>query len=131
MNDTTNIDMMYREQILDLYRNPLNKKALDEFDVEHRELNPTCGDEISVQVKFDKEGRVEDIGHQGQGCAISQASVSLVTDEVKNKTKIEITSMTDTDVHDLLGFKPVYTRQKCATLGLKAVQKAAQTKRIH
>ena len=121
MIDTT--EGMYTELILDLYRHPLNKKVLVNFDVEHREFNPTCGDDISIQVKFDAEGRVIDIGHQGVGCAISQAAVSLLTDEVKGKTREEIGDMRESDVMTLLGFDVVYTRRKCALLGLNAVQK--------
>ena len=112
---------MYREIILDLYRNPLNKKVLADFDVERREFNPACGDEILVQIKFDESGKVIDIGHQGQGCAISQAAVSLLTDEVRGKSKGDLKGVDDNKVYELLGFEPVYTRQKCATLGLKAI----------
>jgi nitrogen fixation protein NifU and related proteins len=120
MND---IDTMYREVILDLYRNPLNKKLLDDFDVEFKEFNPACGDEISVQLKFYKD-KVSNIGHVGEGCAISQAAISLVTDQLLNKTKIEVEKFSENDVYELLGFEPIYTRQKCATLGLDAIKKA-------
>lgn len=117
-------DNLYKEFILDLYRNPLNKKKLEDFDVEHKELNPLCGDEISIQIKFDKD-KVVDIGHQGDGCAISQAVVSLLTDEVKGKTKKQILRLTEKDIYDLLGIEEViYTRKKCALLGLKTIQKA-------
>ena len=114
---------IYSEFILELNRHPLNKKVLADFDVEHREFNPTCGDDIAIQIKFDKAGRVVDIGYHGQGCAISQAAVSLVTDEVKGKTKEETLNLTEKDVFALMGFEVVYTRRKCALLGLKAVQK--------
>ena len=120
--NTDDIDTMYREAILDLYRNPLNKKELADFDVEHRELNPTCGDEISVQIKFDQDGKIKDIGHQGYGCAISQAAVSLLTDEIKGKSKNEIENLKEQYIYGLLGFEPVYTRLKCAKLGLKVIQ---------
>lgn len=115
------IDTMYREVILDLYRNPINKKVLFDFDVEHNELNPSCGDEISVQIKFDEGGRVVDIGYQGQGCAISEAAMSLLTDSIKGKYKDEILKLVEEDISALLGFSVVYTRKKCATLGLSAV----------
>lgn len=120
----SDIDAMYREVILDLYRQPLNKKILADFDVERREYNPLCGDDITVRIKFDKEGRVADIGHQGTGCAISQAAVSLITENVKGEKGEEIKKMNEKEVYDLLGFTVIYTRQKCATLGLKAIQQA-------
>lgn len=120
----SDIDTMYREAIIDLYRQPLNKKILADFDLEQREYNPLCGDDITVQVKFDEEGRVADIGHHGTGCAISQAAASLITEEVKSKKVEEILPFTEQKVYDLLGFTVIYTRQKCATLGLKAIQGA-------
>ena len=121
---------MYREVILDLYRHPLNKKVLADFDVEHREYNPVCGDDITVRIKFDERGSVADIGHQGIGCAISQAAVSLLTEGVKGKNKEEIEKIGEKDVYDLLGFEVMYTRQKCAMLGLFAIQKATNEFRV-
>lgn len=118
------MDNLYRDIILELYRNPLNKKVLADFDVEHRELNASCGDDVTIRIKFDEQGRVADIGHEGIGCAISEAATSLVTDAVKGKTKKEIGEMSEKDVNELLGFEVVYTRKKCAALGLVALQKA-------
>ena|SRR3989338_581749 len=122
--ERTDIDNLYRESILDLYHHPLNKKVLADFDVEQREYNPLCGDDVTVRIKFDKRGTVLDIGHQGTGCAISQAAVSLVTDAVRGKGKGEIEKMNESDVYKLLEFEVIYTRRNCATLGLKAIQKA-------
>ena len=117
---------MYKEFILDLNRHPLNKKVLAVFDVEHREFNPTCGDDITIRIKFAPDGTVQDIGHHGQGCAISQAVASLVTDEVKGKLPKEIMSSSLTEINHLLGFEVLYTRRKCAELGLRAIQKALE-----
>lgn len=124
MNFELEVDNMYREVILDLYRNPLNKKIVVDYHLEYHEFNPICGDDITVQMKFDKQERIADIGHQGHGCAISQAAVSLLTEEIKGKTKEEIQKITDNDIYHLLGFTVVYTRQKCALLGLVAIQRA-------
>ena len=118
---------MYKELILDLYRHPLNKKVLADFDVEHREFNPTCGDDVTIQIKFDEEGRVADIGHQGVGCAISQAAVSLLTDDVKGKKKEDIKNITEDGMMKLLGFEVVYARRKCALLGLYTLQRSLVT----
>ncbi len=116
-------DEIYKEMILDLYRNPLNKKALFEYDFKHKEFNPSCGDEIEVFIKLDEAGKIVDIGHQGVGCAISQAAVSLLTEEVKNKTKIEIERLTEKDIVKMLGIPVSQNRIKCATLGLKVLYK--------
>lgn len=114
---------LYKELILELYRNPLNKKALVEYTCKHKEFNPSCGDEIEVFVRFDEAGKIIDIGHQGQGCAISQAAVSLLTDEMKEKTKSEIQSFTENQIIKMLGIPVSKNRLKCATLGFKALQK--------
>lgn len=110
-------DILYKEMILDLYRNPLNKKILVDFDRSEKGINPSCGDEIEIFVQFDEEGKVKDIGHQGQGCAISQAAVSLITEETKGKTKDEIRSFDNKKMLDLLGIPISHTRMKCALLG--------------
>lgn len=117
-------ETIYKEHILDLCRHPLNKKALTDFDAEHREFNLACGDDMTVQIKFDEERRVADIGWQGSGCAISQAAVSLMTDDVRGETKERINERTEEHVMRLLGFKVLYARKKCALLGLRAIQKA-------
>jgi|SRR3989338_6352237 len=114
---------IYKELILELYRNPLNKKALLDYDSKYKEFNPSCGDEIEIFIKFSKGGTVEDIGHQGQGCAISQAAVSLLSEEVKGKTREKIQDMTEKDIIEMLQISISHTRIKCATLGLKTLQK--------
>lgn len=120
MND---FDPIYKEFILELYRNPLNKKALLDCDAKYKEFNPSCGDEIEIFIKFDESGKVQYIAHQGQGCAISQAAVSLLTEEIKGKTKEEIQKITEQDMVDLLQIPVSQNRIKCATLGLKTIQK--------
>lgn len=117
-------DEIYRQFILDLYKNPLNKKKLEDFDVEEKGLNPSCGDEIIVQIKFSENGNIKDIGYQGDGCAISQASASLITDEIKGKKIEEILKFTEKEIFDLLGKEIIYTRKKCAMLSLDTIKKA-------
>lgn len=117
---------LYKEFILDLYRNPLNKKELKSFDVEKRELNHLCGDDITIQLKFDEKGNVSDIGFSGHGCAISEAATSVLTDEIKGKSINQIKKMTQENIFKLLGMKVVYTRLKCATLSLKAIHDAIE-----
>jgi len=112
--------------ILELYRNPLNKKVILKYDARAKESNPTCGDVIEIFVQFDSEGRVKDIGHQGQGCAISQAAVSLLTEEVKGKTKKEIQGFSEKHMLDLLGIPISHTRMKCAMLGRNTLLKTVE-----
>lgn len=116
------LDMVYKEMILDLYRNPLNKKSLSDFDFMHREFNPTCGDDIQIAIKFNEHGTVADVGHMGTGCAISQAGVSLLTDAIKNKSKEQIKQMSKDDVLELLQIPISHTRLKCALLGWSVLQ---------
>lgn len=117
------MDTLYKEIILELNRHPLNKKVLADFDVEAHEVNPVCGDDMTVQIKFDAEGNVHDIGFQGVGCAISQAAASVVTDEVKSKNKALIAQMGIEEVTELLGTEIIPTRVQCALLALKTIQK--------
>lgn len=114
---------MYREYILDLYRNPLNKKELIDYDMRHRALNPTCGDEIDLMIKLDGD-IIGDIGHIGEGCAISQAAVSLLTEDIKGKKIDSVSGMTDTNMFEMLNIHISHTRFKCALLGLHALKGA-------
>ncbi|HBB37733.1 MAG: SUF system FeS assembly protein, NifU family [Candidatus Magasanikbacteria bacterium GW2011_GWD2_43_18] len=110
-------EQLYKEMILDLYKHPLNHKQLDTFSIEKKAVNPSCGDNVTLQVLFDTEGRVVDIGHQGEGCAISQASLSLITDKVKGMTKEEICAITEENMLAMLGIPISHARMKCALLG--------------
>jgi len=114
---------LYKEMILELYRNPQNKGVLDDFDIQQRGNNPSCGDDVVVYMKMN-EDVVEKISHDGQGCAISQAALSLITDEVKGKSKSEIEHMSKERMLDLLGVPITYAREKCALLGLNTIQSA-------
>ena len=114
---------LYKQFILDLYRNPLNKKELEDFDMEERGLNPLCGDDITVRIKFDND-KIKEIGWQGDGCAISQAAVSLLSDELVGKSSGEVEKMTEQDIYELLGIEISYTRKKCANLGLDTIKKS-------
>lgn len=122
-----NIDEIYREAILDLYRNPLNKLKLEKYDIHHNENNPLCGDEVEIFIKFDADNKVSEVGYQGEGCAISQASASLVTDKIKGMSKSQIMKMTREEVLGILGLENLNpTRQRCALLVLKTIQKGIE-----
>ncbi len=118
-------DSIYREQIIDLYENPLNFGRVDPADFVYEEDNPLCGDVIEISVRLDEEQRVVDIKWQGQGCAISQASASLLTDEMKGKTIEEVKDYSKEQLLELLGIQLSMTRVKCALLSLKVLKAGA------
>ncbi|MDX1615879.1 MAG: iron-sulfur cluster assembly scaffold protein [Candidatus Promineifilaceae bacterium] len=116
---------MYREQIIDLYENPLNYGELDPADFTYEEDNPLCGDVIRVYVRLDADDRVNEVTWQGEGCAISQASASLLTEEIKGMTLEEVKAISKEKVLDLLGIQLSMTRVKCALLSLKVLKAGA------
>ncbi len=116
-------DPIYQDYILDLYRHPHNQGVIENADASAEEFNPSCGDRIKLTLKFAGDVLVE-VKHSGQGCAISQASVSLLTDFVKNKTRAELKTMTEAEATELLGIPISHTRRKCAILGFITLQKA-------
>ena len=115
----------YREQIIDLYENPSNYGELDPADFSYEEDNPLCGDVVRIDVKLDENGRVADIAWSGDGCAISQASASLLTEEVRGKTLAEVKAFPKEQLLDLIGIPLSMARVKCALLSLKVLKAGA------
>jgi len=116
---------MYREQIIDLYEHPLNFGELDPNDFSYEEDNPLCGDVIRIDVRLDEEGRISDIRWRGEGCAISQASASLLTEEVQGMTLEEVKEFPKEELLDLIGVPLSMARVKCALLSLKVLKAGA------
>ena len=116
---------MYRELILDHYQNPRNWGVLDDPDIDHAEDNPLCGDHLHLTMKLDENERVAAVGWDGEGCAISQASASLLGEEIIGKTLDELKQFGKDDVLDLLGISISPVRLKCALLSLKVLKAGA------
>lgn len=114
---------MYMENIIDLYKNPLNHGELKDASVTHRAYSPFCGDDITIDLKIE-DNKVTDVKHRGVGCAISQASISLLTEEIKNKPLDEILEIKPDQVVEMLGIDLGPVRLKCALLGLEGIHQA-------
>lgn len=114
-------EVLYRENVLEHCREPHNAGPMEDASLRHKELNRSCGDMVELFLKF-KDGRVRDVSFVGQGCAISQAATSMLTDRVKGMTKAELAALGQKDIFDLLGFPVGMTRLRCALLGLKTLQ---------
>lgn len=113
---------MYRQRILDHYRDPNNKGTIEDADIHFGDTNPSCGDEIEMYAVVDEDDAIVDVTFDGQGCAISQASASMLTEEVTGKTIDEVEAMETEDIKELLGIELSPMRVKCAVLGLKVLE---------
>jgi nitrogen fixation NifU-like protein len=118
------MDDLYRDEILEHYRNPHNFGTLEEPTTVKEGANPLCGDRITLMLGIDEQGNVSDVAFTGRGCAISQASASMLTDEIKGKPLTEIAQMGKTDVLENLGIEISPARLKCAMLSLETLRAA-------
>ncbi|HZM73899.1 MAG TPA: SUF system NifU family Fe-S cluster assembly protein [Candidatus Polarisedimenticolia bacterium] len=116
------MDDLYRDYILEHYRRPHNFGPIEGATASHEGANPLCGDRITLQLRV-LGGKVDGVGFTGRGCAISQASASLLTDEIKGKGVEHAAEMGQQDVLDLLGIEISPARMKCAMLSLDTLQK--------
>lgn len=112
---------LYREIILDHYRNPRNRGTLDPHDFSAEDVNPLCGDEIRIDLRV-KDDRVDEIKFSGRGCAVSQAAASILTEMVEGKTLDEVKALTKDDLLEEIGIPVSPARMKCALLSLKVLK---------
>jgi nitrogen fixation NifU-like protein len=118
------MDDMYRDYILDHYKNPRNSGELPGATNTYADSNPLCGDEITMALLIDGD-LVKDVRFKGRGCAISQASASILTEEIKGKTLDEVKAIDQQHILENLGIPISPARIKCAMLGLKTLKGAA------
>src|SRR3989338_4071066 len=116
------IEMMYQENILDHYKSPRNFGKIGNATVHHHEYNPLCGDEVELYLVIDENKKVIDVKFYGRGCAISLASASMLTEQIKGKILDELKNMTKEDILEMLGIPISPVRLKCALLSLDTLK---------
>ena len=139
------LDNLYRDAILDHRRNPRNPNKLEHADVTGDAVNPFCGDEIHLQIRLDESGRVVEVGLQGEGCSINQASGSMLTESIKSKSVEEVEALSRLfrdvmqgdfpseeqaaqmgDLQSMVGVREFPIRIKCALLAWSALEKGIE-----
>jgi nitrogen fixation NifU-like protein len=116
---------MYREVILDHYKNPRGHGELEDADAHADGQNPLCGDEVSIYVAFAEDGEtIDEVKFSGRGCAISQAATSMLTEMVQGKTALAVGTMDKQELLDEIGIQLSPVRLKCAVLGLTTLKVA-------
>jgi len=115
-------DTLYREVILDLYRNPKNKGKIKDADFEAESVNPLCGDVVTIQLKVDGQSKIKQAVFSGSGCVISQASASLLCTYIIGKKLSDIKKINSDDIIKLIGIKPSPSRLGCVILSLRTLK---------
>lgn len=117
-------DLLYRETLLEIYRNPQNRGKISKPDLEAKMVNPLCGDEIRLQIKLSSDKVIKKALFSGNGCAISQASASLLARYIEGKKLTRIDKLDVSDILKLVGINPSPARLKCALLSLDVLKEA-------
>jgi nitrogen fixation NifU-like protein len=116
------MDDLYREIIIERYKNPHFRGELDPHDITYQDDNPLCGDKIRIDMRIDDNDIITEAAFSGRGCSISQASADMVVESVIGKPLAEVRQMTKDDVLEMLGIELGPVRLKCALLSLKVVK---------
>ncbi len=116
------MDDLYREVIIEHYKNPSYRGHLDPHDISFADNNPLCGDHIQVDLRVDENGKVTEARFDGHGCAISQASADLLMEDIIGKPIEDVKKMNKQDILDMLGIEFGPVRLKCALLSLKVLK---------
>ena len=118
-------DELYRELILDHYKNPRSYGVIEDADAQAEGQNPLCGDEVAISLSFDGDGEtIADVKFRGRGCAISQAATSMLMEIVKGRTAAEVAAMPKEQLLEEVGIPLTPVRLKCALLGLGVLKVA-------
>jgi nitrogen fixation NifU-like protein len=119
------MDNIYQEALVAEAKQPQNSGLLTGADIKHRETNASCGDEVTISLKFSKDGKTIDrVGWEGHGCVVSQASMSVLSEKLLGVTVVEIKQWQKADLLPFFGMEDISAgREKCFMMGLKAVQK--------
>ena len=125
MSTDPGLESLYREVILDHYKNPRGHGVIEDADAEAEGQNPLCGDEVTLSVKFADDGEtIADVGFEGRGCAISQAATSMLTEMVKGRSATEVATLPKDELLAEIGVPLTPVRLKCAMLGLTTLKVA-------
>jgi nitrogen fixation NifU-like protein len=125
MSGDPGLESLYREVILDHYKNPRGHGVIEDADAEAEGQNPLCGDEVSVYVAFGEDGEtIDDVKFSGRGCAISQAATSMLMEMAKGRTAEQVATLDKDELLDEIGVPLTPVRLKCAMLGLTTLKVA-------
>jgi nitrogen fixation NifU-like protein len=116
------MDDLYRELIIDRYKNPRYRGSLDPHDISFEDDNPLCGDHIRIDLRVNRENKIYEVAFDGHGCAISQASADLLAETILGKSLDEVKQINKQDILDMLGIELGPVRLKCALLSLKVLK---------
>jgi nitrogen fixation NifU-like protein len=118
-------DQLYREVILDHYKNPRGHGVMEDADADAEGMNPLCGDEVTIYVRFGEDSdTIDEVKFSGRGCAISQAATSMLTEMVQGKKASEVATLDKDELLDEIGIPLTPIRLKCAMLGLTTLKVA-------